>query len=149
MGGAVAVIGSIAVVGLGVAIAIYATIIYRQSKSLSDTVGADPTVPVDLLCGMRIGWMAASWPGGQFHLDTVGVAFDCSGRVVRAHWSEVVAVDLVKPLLAPLGWGVRFKMSASPTVVLLGMPRSIASRIVERCRASGTVAGSQPHYVLV
>jgi hypothetical protein len=151
MSATVAAIGSLAVVGLCVAVAAYATITYRHSKAIAGAVGAwDGSEPIDMYCGMRIGFMMASWPGGRFRLGPEGVAFDCSGRALLVAWSNVQLVELVKPAVPPIGWGLRFKLSEAntPTVVVLGIRRALAERLVEICGARGARTDQRPHFVL-
>jgi hypothetical protein len=151
MSATVASIGSLAVVGLCVAVLVYATITYRQSKAMTDAVvGWDGGEPLDMFCGMRIGLMMASWPGGRFQLGSEGVAFDCSGRKLQVAWSKVQLVQLVKPLVPPIGWGLRFKLSdtKTTTVFVLGIRRALAERLVEICGARGAATDRSPHFVL-
>jgi len=147
----VVVFGSVILIGACVAVVAFATNTYRKSKTLADAaITAEPGAPLELVCGMRIGLKMASWPGGRFRLGPDGVAFDCSGRRLQAAWSKVLLVELVRPLIPPIGWGLRFNLSGtnSPTVVVGGLRRALAERLVDICGARGAPTDQHSHFVL-
>jgi hypothetical protein len=147
----VVVFGSVILVSACLAVAAFATSTYRKSKALADAATtSEPGAPLELVCGMRIGLMMASWPGGRLRLGPDGVAFDCSGLRLQAAWSKVQLVELVKPLIPPIGWGLRFNLSGTntPTVVVGGFSRALAERLVEMCGARGAPTDRGLHFVL-
>ena len=147
----IVVLGLVVLIGACVGVVVFATNTYRKSNALADAaITSEAGATLELLCGMRIGLMMASWPGGRFRLGPDGVAFDCSGRRLQAAWSKVQLVELVRPLIPPIGWGLRFNLSGtnSPTVVVGGFRRALAERLVEMCGARGAPTDHDSHFVL-
>src|SRR5258708_36928026 len=108
----VAVIGSFVLIGACIAIALFATRTYRESKALADAfLTSELGAPLELVCGMRLGLLNATWPGGSCRLSEEGVAFSCVGIARQASWTDVKAAELIKPLNL-IGWGVRFAIPA-------------------------------------
>jgi hypothetical protein len=143
--------GSVILIGACIAVVAFASNSYSKSKVLAGAVlTSEPWAPVELVCGMRIGLMMASWPGGRFRLGPDSVAFDCSGRRLQVAWSKVQLVELVRPLVPPIGWGLRFNLSGTNTrtVVVGGFRRALAERLIEMCGARGAPTDRGAHFVL-
>jgi hypothetical protein len=67
--------GSVILIGACIAVVAFASNSYSKSKVLAGAVlTSEPWAPVELVCGMRIGLMMASWPGGRFRLGPDSVA---------------------------------------------------------------------------
>lgn len=131
----VVVIGAFVLVGACMAIVAFATSTYRKSKALADAaITSEPGAPFELVCGIRLGWFNATWPGGGCRLGDEGVGFSCLGFASGANWADVEAVALIKPV-SQIGWGVRFRIpSMRPTsaIVWLGS-QQLADKVIEIC----------------
>ncbi len=131
----VAVIGSFVLVGACVAVVAFATTTYRKAKALADAaITSEPGAPVELVCGIRLGWFNATWPAGRCRLGAEGVGFSCLGFAAGANWADVEAIELIKPV-NQIGWGVRFRIpSMKPTsaIVWLGS-KQLADKVIEIC----------------
>lgn len=131
----VVVIGSFVLVGVCIAVAAFATTTYRTSRALADAaIRSAPGAPIELVCGIRLGWLNATWPAGHCRLGDAGLGFSCLGFAAGANWADVEAVELIKPV-NQIGWGVRFRIpSMKPTsaIVWLGS-QQLADKVIEIC----------------
>jgi hypothetical protein len=131
----VVVIGGFVLVAACIAIVAFATNTYRRSKALADAaITSERGAPLELVCGIRLGWFNATWPAGRCRLGDEGIGFSCLGFAARADWADVAAVDLIKPV-NQIGWGVRFRIpSMKPTsaIVWLGSQK-LADKVIEMC----------------
>jgi hypothetical protein len=131
----VVVIGSFVLVGACIAIVVLATTTYRTSKALADAaINSTPGAPLELVCGIRLGWFNATWPAGRCRLGDEAVGFSCLGFVAEANWADVKAVELIKPM-NQIGWGVRFRipsMKPPSAIVWLGS-QELADKVIETC----------------
>lgn len=129
----VGVIGSFVLVGACIAIVVLATNTYRTSKALADAaINSTTGAPLELVCGIRLGWFNATWPAGRCRLGDEGVGFSCLGFAAGASWAEVEAVELIKPM-NQIGWGVRFRipsMKPPSAIVWLGS-KQLADKVIE------------------
>ena len=117
-----ALIGSVVLIGACVAVVVFATSTYRKSSALAAAaILANPGDPLDLICGIRLGVLNATWPAGRCRVTDDGVVFSGVGFARQAVWLDVRAVELVKPL-NQIGWGVRFHIpTTSPRPRLYGL----------------------------
>jgi hypothetical protein len=131
----VVVIGGFVLVAACISVVAFATTTYRKSKALADAaIASTPGAPIELVCGIRLGWLNATWPGCGCRLGDEGVGFSCLGLAAGASWADVEAVELIKPM-NQIGWGVRFRIpSMKPTsaIVWLGS-RQLADKVIEIC----------------
>ncbi len=145
-----AVIGSLVVVAGLLVVMVLATKTYRKSMTLAAmAITAAPSQPLELICGIRIGLMNASWPAGRVRIADEGIGLSCLGVSVRAAWSDVRIVELVKPL-NQIGWGVRFRIPTRrphSAIVWLGT-RALAERVIEACTFHKVPSELKPHAVL-
>jgi hypothetical protein len=135
MSAQVVIIGSFLLVGACIAVAAFATSTYRNSRALAHAaVSSEPGMPLELICGIRLGLFNATWPAGRCRLGEEGVGFTCLGFTARANWADVEAVELIKPM-NQIGWGVRFRVpSMKPTsaIVWLGS-QQLADKVIDTC----------------
>ena len=145
-----AVIGTFAVVAGLLAIVVLATNTYRVSIVLAaEAMTAAPGQPLELICGVRLGWMNASWPASRVRIADEGIRFSCLGVSVRAAWRDVTMVELVKPV-NQIGSGVRFRIPTrrpNSAIVWLGN-RALAERVMEACKFRQVPTELKPHGVL-
>ncbi len=95
---------------------------------------SEPGAPLELVCGIRLGLLNATWPAGRCRFGDEGVGFSCLGFSTEATWADVKAVELIKPM-NQIGWGVRFRIPAAKpdsAIVWLGS-RQLAERVIESC----------------
>ncbi len=146
----VAVIGTFVLIGACVAIVGFVTKTYRESMALAAAViTSEPGAPLELICGMRLGLLNATWPGGRCRLNDEGVAFSCVGITKQASWTDVKAAELIKPFNL-IGWGVRFRiptMKPGSAIVWVGS-RQLAERLIEACKRHQVPTTSKVRVVL-
>lgn len=146
----VAVIGSLVLVGGCIAIVAFVTNTYRKSKAYADAaIASEPGAPLELVCGIRLGFLNATWPAGRCRLTEEGVAFSCLGFTAHASWLDIKTVELVKPMNL-VGWGVRFRIPAmhpDSAIVWLGSQR-LAERLIGGCRFHQVPIELKPRVVL-
>jgi hypothetical protein len=143
----VAVIAFFVLLGACVAIVAFVTKTYRESMALS-AVRSEPGAPLELVCGIRLGFLNATWPGGRCRLSDEGVTFTCLGIMKQASWTDVKAAELIKPFNL-IGWGVRFRiptMKPGSAIVWLGS-RALAGRLIETCKLHQVPTALKPSIV--
>jgi hypothetical protein len=131
----VVVVGGFVIVGACISVVAIATTTYRKSKALADAaIASTPGAPIELLCGIRLGWFNGTWPAGRCRLGDEGVGFSCLGFAAEASWADVEAVELIKPM-NQIGWGVRFRIpSMNPTSAIAWLvSRQVADKVIEIC----------------
>jgi hypothetical protein len=145
-----AVIGAFVLIGACAAIVALVTKTYRESMALAAAViTSEPGAPLELVCGIRLGLLNATWPGGRCRFSDDGVAFSCLGIKRQASWTDVRAVEMVKPFNL-IGWGVRFRIPAmkpGSVIVWLGS-RQLAERLIETCKLHQVPATQKPRIAL-
>jgi hypothetical protein len=146
----VAVVGSFVLIGACIAIIAFVTKTYRDSMALAAAViTSEPGAPLELICGIRLGLLNATWPGGRCRLNDEGIAFSCVGVIRRTSWADVRAAELIKPFNL-IGWGIRFRipsMKAGSAIVWLGS-RQLAERLIEICKRHDVPVTLNPRIVL-
>src|ERR1700674_1808793 len=146
----VAVIGFFVLIGACVAIVAFVTRTYRDSMALSAAaITSEPGAPLELVCGIRLGFLNATWPGGRCRLSDESVTFTCLGITKQASWADVKAAELIKPFNL-IGWGVRFRiptMKPGSAIVWLGS-RELAGGLIETCKLHQVPTALKPSIVL-
>jgi hypothetical protein len=141
------VIGSFMVIGLCIAVVIFATRAYRQSSMLFSQAMSQPlSEPMELICGVRMGWLNATSPFGGVRISNEGVMFTAFGVSARVPWSGVSWIDLVKPFNG-IGWGVRIRSAGRPDHIVWVLKRALADRVLEACELHGVRIERQPRLV--
>jgi hypothetical protein len=144
-----AVIGVVLVLLIAGVIVFWATAQFRKSNALAAAaLSADASSHVELICGVRIGQLNCTWPGGRLLLDGEGITFKCLGVAERASWRDIREAELVKPLNL-VGWGVRFRLSDRQRSAIVWLTsRPLALRLLEACRTHGLTPNVGWRFVL-
>ena len=143
-----AVLGVAAVLLAAIAVVFWATTQFRKSHALAAATFNTDARGVELICGVRIGQLNCTWPGGRVLLDRDGVTFRCLGVAERASWKDILEAELVKPLNL-IGWGVRFRLSdRHQSAIVWLMSRPLALRLLDACRVHGVAPNEGWRFVL-
>ena len=132
-----AVIGSLLVIVLCVGLVVFATKTYRQSAELFHQAMRQPlSEPMELACGVRMGLLNATSPFGRVRIADEGLELSAFGKSVHVPWSQISAIDLVKPFNG-IGWGVRIRSAGRADQIVWLLNRALADRVLQACELRG------------